>query len=248
MCPNCKKQIIWYDNIPFVSYILLSGKCRHCKKPISIQYPAIELGTGIIFLAIWLYSPPGKFLSSVFFQLINNGVRLANQVIILNILMLLILFFIAGLLIVITMHDLKTKEIPNGFNLTFIISALAYTALVSINAPDPLIYFLWYLVSAVFAFLFFYTFVFFSKETWMGGGDAKLALGIGLLLGPASTFIAILIASWVGAIYGISLIILKKAGRKTEIPFGPFLVLGTFVSVLYGSQLISWYVRIFLGL
>jgi leader peptidase (prepilin peptidase)/N-methyltransferase len=148
----------------------------------------------------------------------------------------------------IAVYDFKTKEIPNGFSIGLISFSLVYAILIAMDSSVSFSYFLMYPLTALVAFLFFYLFVYFSKETWMGGGDAKLAFGMGLFLGPTNTFVAILLASWIGAIYGITLMILKKAGRKTEIPFGPFLVLGTLISLFFGSQLISWYARIFLGI
>lgn len=88
----------------------------------------------------------------------------------------------------------------------------------------------------------------------MGGGDAKLAIGIGLLLGPANTFLAIFFASIIGSIYGMFMILATRDNKNnkirlsSEIPFGPFLVLGTTISLLFGYQIISWYAKIFLGL
>lgn len=248
MCPKCKKKIVWYDNIPIISYLVLMGKCRHCRRSISIQYPLIELTTASTFLFVSFFSGPGRTISQWINELCVSQAININSHLSINILLLIILLTVCSFLILIAVYDLKTKEIPNGFNLGFIFFALLYTIFITIDSSVPLGYFALYPLTAIVAFLFFHSIVYISKETWMGGGDAKLAIGMGLLLGPAHTFIAVFMASWLGAIYGIILIILKKAGRKTEIPFGPFLVLGTLVSLLFGSQLISWYAKMFLGL
>jgi prepilin signal peptidase PulO-like enzyme (type II secretory pathway) len=181
----------------------------------------------------------------------------------LNILLLILIFVIFGCLILITVYDLKNKVIPNGFTLTFFITTIVYITISGIDRGNLFDTYLLSLLAGIVAFLFFFTFVYFSKETWMGGGDAKFAFGIGLLLGPANTFLTVLIASIVGSIYGISVLLIKKIKEEKkdtiiskgglvrnshEVPFGPFLALGTIISFLFGSQLISWYARIFLGL
>jgi prepilin signal peptidase PulO-like enzyme (type II secretory pathway) len=244
LCPRCKHQLAWYDNIPLVSWILLTGKCRYCKKPISVQYPLVELLTGLVFAILTLFSYPGKNLVTYFNQLLS-GLPLPQGFYI-NLLLLGLLLFIASILIIIAVYDLKTQEIPNGFNLSFVLASLLYSFALNVFILTNPINFFASLLSGLAAFFFFYLFVFFSKETWMGGGDAKLAIGIGMLLGPLYTFLAILIASWMGAIVGLGLISLKKADRKTAIPFGPFLVLATFIALLAGSQIVSFYARIIL--
>jgi prepilin signal peptidase PulO-like enzyme (type II secretory pathway) len=248
MCPKCKKVIAWYDNIPVISYLFLLGRCRGCHKPISIQYPLIELGTAGIFFLISVFSRPGVILSGWVNGLCDTPLLSIDKHIWLNIILLLILFVACSYLVLIAVYDFKTKEIPNGFNLGLVFFALIYAILISIDTSATFLNFLLYPLTALIAFLFFYAFVYFSKESWMGGGDAKLAIGMGLLLGPVNTFLAILISCWAGAIFGIILMVQKKAERKTEIPFGPFLAFGTLTALFFGSQLISWYARIILGM
>lgn len=250
-CPRCNKGIAWYDNIPLLSYILLWGKCRKCHKAISIGYPIIEFLTGVTFLAVGIKIGLVKYFNDL---LVGNIIFNLDTSFYINLFSFLSLFIIASFLIIIAVYDLKKKEIPNGFNLGFIISSLFYAVLLALTSSNFSVTFGYSLLSAFLAFLFFYTFVFISRETWMGGGDAKFALGMGLLLGPAGTFAAIFIASIVGSIYGLSIIFLnkgnskKKIGLASEIPFAPFLVLGTIISFLFGSQLVAWYAKIFLGL
>jgi len=260
MCPCCKRQISWYDNIPVLSWFLLSGKCRYCKKSISIQYPVVEVLTGFSFASVGIFSVPGRFLNSAIQQFTNFQQPIAVQLLVKNFVALVILLFITAVMITISVYDFKTKEIPNGFNLTFVIAAFLYLVI-----PSGLFHSLTYhLLASFVAFVFFYSFVYFSKETWMGGGDAKFAIGMGLLLGPAGTFLAIMIASIVGSIYGLATIAVGKINNNHsklkqnskygigsfshEIPFGPFLALGTLIVVCFGPQIIDIYVKIVLGL
>jgi leader peptidase (prepilin peptidase) / N-methyltransferase len=252
MCPSCKRQLAWYDNIPLISWLLLSGKCRYCKKPISIQYPLIEMLTAFMFLIVGVFSPTGNYVQHLINTYITMGPVFQFRYFLLGAIELVVLLGISVMLVIISVYDYKTKEIPNGFNLLFVIFSLMFLTLTSLN---PVINFkgaIFSLLAALLAFLFFYAFVFFSKETWMGGGDAKMAIGMGLLLGPLGTFLAILLASVSGSIYGIAALLMtsKKKGQKEkhEIPFGPFLALGTYISMVFGAQIIDWYVRIVLGL
>jgi len=173
--------------------------------------------------------------------------------------MLGVMLAITTVLVIISVYDYKTKEIPNGFNLAFFVLSLIYLILACLGPQFNWQTLMYHLASGVFGFAFFYSFVFFSHETWMGGGDAKMALGMGLLLGPLNTFLAVTVASVVGSVYGISQLIIHrdqvdsngndvKNKARHEVPFGPFLALGTYVTMVFGPQIIDWYVRIFLGL
>lgn len=264
MCPCCEHQINWYDNIPLISWFVLSGKCRYCKSQISVQYPLVELFTGILFALVGVFSAPAKVLDSAILQITNPELEITNQLLFQNILLIVILLFITGTMIAIAVYDYKTKEIPNGFNLAFVLACLFYALITSYFSGNFVEAFSLLLTTSFLAFIFFYSFVYFSKETWMGGGDAKFVIGMGLLLGPAGTFLAIMIASIVGSIYGIAGIAFSKLNpenlkliHKTkhitqslshEIPFGPFLALGTFIAICFGPQIIDYYVRIVLGL
>lgn len=239
-CPKCKKQIRWYDNIPLLSWLLLKGKCRYCNKNISVQYPLVELAGGVLMLLAAQGSGFLLMLNNFLFNFKNLQPSTFLAFIILSLLFLILL--------TISIYDFKKKEIPNGFNLSFVLVAFIYLLATNFNSQYYLQNTFYFLVSATMAFTFFYSLAFFSKEKWMGGGDAKLAFGIGLLLGPVGTFLAILVASWMGSIYGLATLAISKKGNSHLIPFGPFLALGTLISFMFGSQIIDWYVKIFLGL
>ncbi len=271
MCPFCSHKIVWYDNIPLVSWFILSGRCRNCKKSISVQYPVVELLTGIIFTIVGIFSTSGINISRWLKNISTNSVILSRAKDLESIkldssvssqndaFLLLILFIIVSIMIMISVYDYKTKEIPNGFNLTFIILSATYLLVSSIGNQYNIHNTIYNILAGLLAFLFFWSLAYFSKETWMGGGDGKFALGMGLLLGPAGTFLAILIASVSGSVYGVTNIILNniKLNRKiklkinslkSEIPFGPFLALGTFIALIFGPQIINFYVKIILGI
>lgn len=253
MCPFCSHKISWYDNIPLLSWFMLSGRCRNCKKAISVQYPIVELLTGIVFMITGLFSLQGKLIIDWTRDITKNNFDF------LSLITLLIILIISTIMVMISVYDYKTKEIPNGFNLTFIILSAIYLVVSSIGNQYNIHNTIYNILAGLLAFVLFWSLAYFSKETWMGGGDGKFALGMGLLLGPMATFLAVLIASISGSIYGVTNIVLNNINSnkkikskinniKSEIPFGPFLAFGTFVSIIFGPQIIDFYVKIILGL
>lgn len=211
-CPRCNAHITWKDNIPVVSYLLLRGKCRQCGQRISIQYPLVEIITGVVFASVGYFYSIGSInplLGGVFYV------------------------FAFACLVVIFVYDLKYMEVPMNamwLAIAFLITANGITDLTSGSAGG-----FWssitvmHVLSAAVAAGFFFGLSFVSDETWMGYGDAFIAAAIGLLLGPMGTFLALLVAFCVGAFYGIGLMIVRKKTMKTEIPFGPFLIFGLYI-------------------
>lgn len=211
-CPHCKTPIQWRDNVPVLGYMLLRGKCRKCHKKISIQYPLVEFFTGLIFASVGYFCSMGSLeslLAGVFYALAFAG------------------------LMVIFVYDLRYMEIPMGVMWSVI--GFLILANVSLDLTLGVSDGVWSSVtfmhglSAFVAFCFFFGLSYFSDETWMGYGDAFIAIAIGLLLGPIGTFLALLVAFCVGALWGIFLMFAKGRTMKTEIPFGPFLILGLYV-------------------
>ena len=218
-CPDCKHTLSWQDLIPLLSFLILKGKCRYCKKPISIQYPLVELATGILFILILNFSTrPG-------------GV---------------ILFVVSCFLIIIFVYDLKHYIIPD-----------------KIIYPVIIVSGIWYFVSGIFlnlytkyeilntiysafgAAAFFLAIVLVSRGKWMGVGDIKLAFLMGLILGFPNILAALFLAFLIGAIIGVGLIAAQKKTFKSEVPFGPFLVTGTFIALFWGENIINWYLNFF---
>ncbi len=226
-CMSCFKTLLWYELIPLFSFLGLRGRCRSCKTRISVQYPLVELFTGIIFALLFL-----KFQNILYFSFFSFTFIYVYYAMIFSI------------LIVITVYDLRHKIIPDM--LSFIFGALAFIGLflfsnnvltdqtgIYLHMPSVLELFSGILVAFPFAFFWF-----ISSGRWMGFGDAKLAVGIGYLLGIAGAFSGLVIAFYSGAIVGLCLIIFSKiyGGHyklKSEIPFAPFLVLGTILAFLF---------------
>ncbi|MCR4330335.1 MAG: prepilin peptidase, partial [Patescibacteria group bacterium] len=209
----------WYELIPVVSFLMQKGKCASCGSNISLQYLATELFTGALFLFVFYTQYP-----------ILNVVSAIDTVFYL---------IVVSLLVVITVYDWKHKIIPDALVYTF--AALSFAAFLfhagiptgrMLSAPYVLNIFAGPIMASPFAFMWVV-----SRGRWMGLGDAKLALGIGWFLGLYSAISAITLAIWIGALFGIAMVLLSRVERlffngktftmKSEIPFGPFLVLGT---------------------
>lgn len=222
-CPNCKHKLCWKDLFPVFSFIFLGGKCKYCKGKISWQYPVVEIATGILFLCIYNFTP-------------------------LNYINLVFLFYIISALIIIFIYDLKHYIIPDKILFPAIIITAVYDIFVQcwlnygfFNVASFENYFLATIIASGFFFLIF----FFSKGKAMGFGDVKLAILMGLLLGLTNVLVALFLAFFVGALTGSGLMALKRKKIKSEIPFGPFLILGTLIALFYGEIIIKWYLNIF---
>lgn len=220
-CDFCKKELQWYDLIPVFSFVFLKGKCRYCKRPLSIFYPIIEVSTGVMFVLTYMF---------VSFQFIIP---------------LLYYFLIVSSFIVIFFTDLKYGIIPDKILLLATIVVAFY--LLFVNPEASIVN----LISGVATFLFFVIisvgFSVLLKKESMGGGDIKLVFLLGLFLGFPNIIISLYVAFLTGAIVGIILILWrKKSFYKATIPFGPFLVLGALISLFWGTPIYS-YVLKFLG-
>ncbi len=228
MCPKCKKQISWKHNIPLISFFLLHGECANCKTKISWQYPMVELLTGTLF--VWWF-----LMGRSFFLLLGQPWGYFQPMFWLIVGMLLLVVFIA---------DLRFGLIPDQVSLPLFILALIYRlGLVSSNQMQSTD-----LVNAVISGLvlsfFFYCLWYFTKGRGFGFGDVKLAPSLGLLLGWPRTLVGVFIAFLTGAIVAVVLLFGGRKKLGQTIPFGPFLVWGTLVALLWGSQLWSWYWRL----
>jgi leader peptidase (prepilin peptidase)/N-methyltransferase len=241
-CPHCKKNLKWFDLIPVLSFISTFGKCRYCGKPISIQYPLVEIITGLLFL--------------LFFWHLDFGFGL-EQFGTIWILDLIYLLFILCSLIVIFVYDLKHYIIPDKIIFPAITVAFFYKLFEMFGNWN--LRFVWdlgfgiwdfqILLYAIFsAFLaagFFFLIILISKGEWMGFGDVKLAFLMGLILGWPNVLFALFLAFVLGAAIGLILIGLKIKSIKSQIPFGPFLVAATIVMMLWGEIIKDIYFSLF---
>ncbi len=228
-CQTCGKTLRWFELVPIFSFFIQKGKCRNCGAKISFQYLIIEIWTGLIFLSIFNL----QFLIYKEF----------SPSFIVHSLLLVVVFC---LYIIITIYDLRHKIIPD---------ALVYAAIVlSLIVPLFIVHysFLDWLAGPIL-FSFFGSIWLLSRGRAMGFGDAKLALSIGFLLGAALGFSAIILAFWIGAVFGLVYLLIsraspllrgaKKITMKTEIPFAPFMVIATWLSLIWNLDL--WHVSLF---
>ncbi len=217
-CPFCKHTLSWQDLIPVLSFLFLKGKCRYCQKKISIQYPLVELSAGILFLFIYLIS---RGPSSVIFN-----------------------WMVSSFLIIIFIYDFKHYIISDSVIYPAIAIALIFNFQFLIFNEFSI--FKFSILSAISAAAFFLLIVLVSRGKWMGVGDIKLAFLMGLVLGWPNILVALFSAFFIGAIIGIGLITAGKKHLKSEVPFGPFLVTGTFLAMLWGGEIVNWYLTFFL--
>lgn len=220
-CMTCQNKLCWYELIPLVSFLALKGRCKNCKAKISIQYPIVEFISGLVFAGIFL-----KFQDVFFVNTFVFAVSYAYYVVMFSI------------LLVIAVYDFRHRIIPDILSL--VLGVLSFVGLFFFSnylfyphVPTILELLSGLLLALPFALLWL-----ISKGTWMGLGDAKLALGLGWLLGFERILSGAVVAFWSGAIIGLILIAFsKKHGIKSEIPFAPFLVLGVFIAFLFELHL-----------
>lgn len=212
-CPKCNHTLSWQDNIPLLSFILLSGRCRHCLSPISWQYPLVELGTGILSVVSLQLSVfrGDSFLSTVYCLLITYA------------------------LIAIFVSDLRYGTIPDKIVYPTIALAILYSLFFIQYSIFN------YFLSGLGAAGFFLALVAITRGKGMGIGDVKLAALMGLVLGWPKILVALYLAFLTGAIVGVILILLGKKRFGEHIPFGPFLTMATWITLLWGSQILAWF-------
>lgn len=226
-CPSCHKTLKYKDLIPLLSFVLTLGKCRYCKKRISIQYPLVELASGLAFLLVFLYSLR---------LIVTNSLQIA-------IIQSLFLLFFTCVLIIIFVYDLKYSLVPDKIVLPSILIALMVEIVFSLLSKNSSLV-LNYLLGGFIPFVFFFILVFFSGEKWMGWGDVKLGALIGLILGWPNVLVALILSFFSGALVGTILILFGKKKLRSQIPFGPFLCASTFLTFFVGDFLIKWYLGI----
>ncbi|OGZ68367.1 MAG: hypothetical protein A3D44_01720 [Candidatus Staskawiczbacteria bacterium RIFCSPHIGHO2_02_FULL_42_22] len=237
-CPHCKHSLMWLDLIPVFSFLFLWGKCRYCGKKISVQYPMVEIATGLIFLLIFNFQfswPVGASPQVLF-----------NQFSIYQIINILFLWYIASSLIVIFVYDLKFYLILDSVLFPAIIITFLFRLLSSFFIGNWVLGIGNFILAALIASGFFLLIFLISRGAWMGFGDVKLAILLGLLLGFPNILAGLFLSFFFGAIIGLILMLLQKKGLKSEIPFAPFLIAGTLVSMFFGDRIINWYFNFFI--
>jgi leader peptidase (prepilin peptidase)/N-methyltransferase len=251
-CPKCGHKLNWRDLVPILSFIFLKGRCYYCKEKISWQYPIVEISTALIFLLIFNFSALGG--SALGWQSISS---LPQPYF--NLIFISYLFLVFCFLMVIFVSDLKTFIIPDKIIFPAIAVVFIYRVFGFLELNhwkfienwnleiENLNISLNYLYSGIAAGLFFLLIFLVSRGKWMGFGDVKLAFFMGLFLGFPKILVALFLSFFLGAIIGIGLVLTEKKKLKSEIPFGPFLIIGTFIAFFWGSGIANWYFNL-LGL
>jgi prepilin signal peptidase PulO-like enzyme (type II secretory pathway) len=230
-CFSCKRPLGPIDLFPVLSYMAFGGKCRTCKSHISAQYPAVELLTAVLFVAVYLLYAPLLFISPAVFcyKLILGMV-------------------VMSILVLITVYDFKHKIIPDLF--AFLFAAISFiTMFVGTGIHGDffiVIPSITQLCSGIILAFPFYFLWLISRGRLMGLGDAKLALGIGWFLGLAQGATAVIYAFWIGAVISVLLLCVQKFSKnshklsmKSEIPFAPFLILGLLIIYFFQYNMFS---------
>lgn len=220
-CMSCGKTLSWLELFPIFSFLVQKGACRGCKSKISWQYPLVEFIAGAIFVMIFFMFPPTDSVTSI---------------------ATIIQIIIGCLLLVITVYDIKHKIIPDQFVYAFNFFALASLFIGGAS--------LWHMPSfnqllagPIIAMPFLLLWV-VSKGTWMGLGDGKLAFGIGWMLGLSGGINALILAFWIGAVVSVIWLFIrfKKFKTHTEIPFGPYLIIGLYLVLLFKVNVIDLHI------
>lgn len=215
-CTKCNYKLHWYDNIPVISYIMLKGRCRSCKEKISIRYTIVEILNCLLWvLCLYLF---------------------INKSIILTILYMIIL----SIFICIFFIDLEHKIILDRFQIILLIIGIITTIIDKENYLD-------HILGGVIGFVLFLliglVFYKIKNQESLGGGDIKLVGVVGLILGIKSLLLSLILATIPAAI--IMIIINRKTNEDNEFPFAPFLVFGFTIALLFGNEIINWYLSLF---
>jgi len=232
VCEHCKHKISWYENIPIFSYLFLGGRCSACKKKIDLVHPLIELLTGSLFL--WWYT--AGFL---FFKLTTAPLLYLQPLFWLVVLII----FIAVLI-----SDLKYQIIPNWSVGLLFLAVVGYRLVLLTTGEMQWADFIGSLIGTVSLTSFFFGLWFFTKGKGFGFGDVKLAVPLGLILGSWQRIVVMsFLAFTLGAIVGLLLLFAGKKKFGQTVPFGPFLLVATALSLVWGYEIWAEYVKLVLG-
>jgi len=218
-CTHCNRQLAWFENIPLLSWLALRGKCRSCRTPISIQYPLVELLTGLLFLAcVWRFGFGWKGFGAL---------------------------LLTGFLVALSGIDLRTKLLPDQLTLPLLwLGLVAASDHLYIPAKPAL---LGAMAGYMSLWSVYWVFKQLTGKEGMGHGDFKLLAALGAWTGLAGVLPTILLSSLLGAVIGTAWLLAKGRDKATPIPFGSYLAVAGWISFMWGKDLVAAYLR-FAGL
>jgi len=216
-CPSCKHRLSVLDNIPLLSWLLLRGRCRYCQTKISIQYPLVELLSAVLSAVIvWKLGPSMQGLAGL---------------------------LLTWALIALSGIDFRTQLLPDQLTMPLLWLGLLLALLpMFVAAPSAI-------VGAAVGYLslwsVYWLFKLLTGKEGMGYGDFKLLAALGAWMGPLALLPIILLSSFIGALVGGSLMILRKRNSQTPMPFGPFIASAGWVWFVEGDRFLQWYLTLF---
>ncbi len=227
-CDFCGHPLSWLENIPIAGFFLVRGQCRSCQRKLSWQYPIVEFTLAVLFLGAGFWS---GFMAepASFFMAIKTSYYL----------------FLCFLLLAIFVWDLKYMIIPDSLVAGGIVVVLIYAFWNYFHADCLLFDIHCSVASGILGGAivsgFFYFLYFISKGKYIGGGDVKLGVLLGMIVGWQLAYLLLLFAYILGAIVAIYLLMAKKKNMRSQIPFGPFLIASTFIILFFSEKLLYWY-------
>lgn len=216
ICPNCRVQIAWYDNVPVFSFIFLHGHCRQCDKKISYQYPIVEVWCGFIFVITALFHSNSLTFGVLSLEIIRDWIILT-------------------FLTFVFLYDFRYREILNFSTMLPAIILFFFSLIFGWQSWGSM------LSGVAFGAGFFLFLYIISKGRWIGGGDVKLGFFMGIILGWPNILLAFFLAYLTGAVFSLLLIAARKKTIKSETAFGTYLVFGTIVAMFWSERIVSWY-------
>ncbi len=228
-CPNCKHKLSGFDLVPVFSFLLSNGRCRYCHKKISVRYPLLEIITGTLFvLAAGLVIP------------------LSGVITLIDVVTLLEYCFVCSILLVVFVIDFEHYLILDKIIYPSIVIYLCFNFLISTALSLNSLFDYWpfllnSLFGAVAGFVPFYLLSKLSKGRWMGMGDAKLGLFLGVVFGFPQIWVCYFISFLLGTAVALPLLITGQKQLSSKIPFGTFLAVSAIITMCFGLTLTSWY-------
>lgn len=213
-CPECKQKIFWYDNIPIFSFLFLCGHCRHCKKKISLQYPIVEFLMGLFFVIVFYFFNDQKLVEIVKY------------------------LFIVWILFFVFIYDFKYLEVLDEIILPAILIIFVWNLTILNYSWKNM--FLAIIIGGGFFFLQYIL----SRGSWVGGGDIRIGILMGVILSWPNILAGLFFAYILGAIINLGLIFLKKRKLKDQTAFGTYLSIATFLIIFCGDKIVNWYLNL----